>query len=134
MASTFNSAPRASFKTAYLQREDVLIAPAAASIDARVGDVVKINANGKLEKVAVTGQSTAAAAIAAAKAAVQVGNYILAQSDMTMDYGHVPVENRDYRYSDKVSMIANEDKRVMVYKIVNLDDIVLTAEAVEIAG
>ena len=46
-----------------------------------------------------------------AKAAVAVGDYIIAQSDQTMGYGHVPVEDRDYRYSDEVKM--NSDKSLL---------------------
>ena len=36
-------------------------------------------------------------------AARDEATHIVAQSDMTMEYGHVPVEDRDYRYSPNVA-------------------------------
>ena len=50
-------------------------------------------------------------------------------TDMTMEYGHVPVENRDYRYNDKVS-IGTSAKKVALFKINDLSDINITSRVV----
>ena len=113
---------QANFKTAYLQRELPVDAKAASPLELHVGDVVS-------STVGTDGVYTLAArsnaAEATAKSSVVVGDYIVAQSDMTMEYGHVPVENRDYRYSDKVSLNTTP-KKVALFKIVNKDDINVT--------
>lgn len=100
---------KASFKTAYLQREIVVDVTVAADVE--VGDVVTIEDGALTAKAGNT---------------VAVGDYIVAQSDMTMEYGHVPVENRDYRYSPKVAASATE-KKVMVFKVIDVDDIIVHA-------
>lgn len=86
---------KAKFKTAYLQREistDVIIAG-----NMHVGELgVIVPATDKMP--AIINKLAAADVEAAGKEA----NIIIAQSDMTMEYGHVPVEDRDYRYSDIV--------------------------------
>lgn len=106
---------KADFKTAYLQREIVLDTKVATEM--KVGDVV-YNNNGTLTcRTSTTSGS--------AKNAVVVGDYIIAQSDMTMEYGHVPVENRNYAYSDVVAKKTTE-KKVAVFKITNLDDVNLS--------
>ena len=87
---------KAKFKTAYLQREistDVIIADS----DMHVGELgVIVPATDKMP--AIINKLAATDVEAAGKEA----NIIIAQSDMTMEYGHVPVEDRDYRYSDIV--------------------------------
>ena len=94
----------ATFKTAYLQREVALDVKVAA--DVRVGQVCTLSESG----------------LAAATAA-KVGDVIIAQSDMTVGTGHVPVENRDWKYSDKVAA-STTAKHVMVFMITDVNDIV----------
>lgn len=114
---------KAQFKTAYLQREVVMDAKIAAPtvgasssglIPANVfavGDVVYNNAG------TLTARTT--------KASVVAGDYFFAQSDQTMGYGHVPVEDRDYRYNPKIEPSATE-KKVALFKIVNIDDVIVS--------
>lgn len=54
-----------------------------------------------------------------------VGEYIVAQSDMTMEYGHVPVEHRDYRYDPKVAASTTE-KKVAVFAVIDAADVYTT--------
>ena len=117
---------QANFKTAYLQREIPVDAKAASPLELHVGDVVSgtIGADGVYTLAARSN-----AAEATAKSSVAVGDYIVAQSDMTMEYGHVPVENRDYRYDDKVSM-GTSPKKVALFKINDLSDINITSRVV----
>ena len=117
---------QANFKTAYLQRELPVDAKAASSLELHVGDVVSgtVGADGVLT---IAARSNAVEATA--KSSVAVGDYIVAQSDMTMEYGHVPVENRDYRYNDKVSM-GTSAKKVALFKINDLSDINITSRVV----
>ena len=125
MATTYSAIPTASLKTAYLQREVVMDVTPAANMDLIVGQVVSISAAGALSKLEATGESTEAAAIAAAKALVVAGTYIIAQSDQTMGYGHVPVEDRDYRYSNKVDCESGVLKKIAVFKIVDVEDVIV---------
>lgn len=81
------------FVTARFQRE--LPERVAVSADSylRVGQLVKL----------VPSDGTSLAYIQAVtannvKEAKEAATHMIAQSDMTMEYGHVPVENRDYRY------------------------------------
>ena len=117
---------QANFKTAYLQRELPVDAKAASPLELHVGDVVSgtIGADGVYTLAARSN-----AVEATAKSSVAVGDYIVAQSDMTMEYGHVPVENRDYRYNDKVS-IGTSAKKVALFKINDLSDINITSRVV----
>ena len=96
----------AEFKTAYLQREIPVVGTVAA--DLHVGQVVTYNGT--------------AIAVVADSAAIAAGQYIVAQSDMTMGEGHVPVENRDYRYSDVVKA-STTPKHVALFRIDNPDDV-----------
>lgn len=87
---------KANFRTAYLQRE----VPEDAIVlgDMVVGEMVEADAAtdvlpaiySKLEATTVP-------------AAIEEASHIIAQSDMTMEYGHVPVEYQDYKYSSKVA-------------------------------
>ena len=83
----------AEFITARFQREipmEVAVGVTPSSY-LRVGQMVKV-----VDGVVKT---LSASTISAAK---EEATHIIAQSDMTMEYGHVPVEYRDYRYSDQV--------------------------------
>lgn len=81
-----------SFETAYLQREvpeDVVVASDSNFV---VGQMVKLEND--------TIKALSARTVPAAR---DEATHIVAQSDMTMEYGHVPVEDRDYRYSPNVA-------------------------------
>lgn len=83
----------AEFITARFQREipmEVAVGVTPSSY-LRVGQMVKV-----VDGVVKT---LSASTIPAAE---KEATHIIAQSDMTMEYRHVPVENRDYRYSDQV--------------------------------
>lgn len=101
---------KAEFKTAYLQRELQLDVTLAVAVE--VGDVVSVSADGAMTLKAGN--------------TVAVGDYIVAQSDQTMGYGHVPVELRDYRYSPTVD-ISETKKKVAVFRVNNVDDVIVKA-------
>ena len=107
-----------------MQREIPLDVTAAAKLELKIGDVVAITSAGVVS--AVTDNSGGSGA---AKAAVVEGNYIVAQSDMTMEYGHVPVENRDYKYKDDV-VLNTTAKKAAFYRINNLEDVNLSERSV----
>lgn len=75
------------FKTAYLQRE--IPEDVAVSSDSylQVGQLVKL-----------TPATATAVAYISAATSLDDATHIIAQSDVTLEYGHIPVENRDYRY------------------------------------
>lgn len=97
----------AHFKTAWMQKEQVLDVKVAA--DCKVGDMVALNPDG------VTLDKTNS---------LSAADYIIAQSDMTMERGHIPVEQHDHRYSDKVAK-SDTLKKVAVFFILDESDIVL---------
>jgi len=88
---------KASFKTAYLQRE----LPNKAVV---IGDDVFVN---ELVKITYIDGYTMIEKISAntVTGALNEATHTIAQSDMTLDYGHVPVEYRDYRYKDIVKSV-----------------------------
>ena len=98
---------KAHFKTAYMQREVVMDVKVAA--DMEVGTLVTLASETITEKEA---------------GPAAVGDYIVAQSDMTMEYGHVPVEQQDWRYSPKVAK-ATAAKKVALFRVNNPDDVIV---------
>lgn len=98
---------KAQFKTALGQHEIVLDCKVAA--DVKVGYLCKYDAS--TETLSASTSGTAAA-----------GDYIIAQSDMTMEYGHVPVENRDYRYDPTVKASTTK-KKVAVFRVTDVTDV-----------
>ena len=88
---------KAKFKTAYLQREVPVDAVVVASDPMKLGAVAKVTF---YEPDVAVVEAVTANNVDAAKTAM---THIIAQSDMTLEYGHVPVENRDYKYSDEVA-------------------------------
>lgn len=111
----------AEFKTAYLQREVVVQKPVAA--DVKVGQVCEINNAGKIAPISSTTSADAAKALATA------GKMIIAQSDMTVSKGHIPVENRNHNYSDVVAS-DTDAKHVMVFMITDPSDLKLSTFSV----
>ena len=102
---------KAHFKTALGQREIVLDAKVAT--DMVVGTLCKYDTSTK-----VLSASTSATPVA--------GDYIIAQSDMTMEYGHVPVEKQDHRYNPKVAASTSVVKKVAVFKVIDVTDVYTT--------
>lgn len=123
MATNYYGKQAGSFKTAYLQHEvveDVKVTAGKNQV-LHVGDIVKIT-NGVLGLVL---SASAASASAVSFPALTTDMYIVAQSDQTMEYGHVPVEMRDYRYDNKVADKATA-KKVALFRIINPQDVIVT--------
>ena len=137
MAKTYFKKYHAEFRTAKEQYEivkdltvsgkgDAAAGNNAASKDLQVvhvGDLVKIS-GGALQLVV----GTSATSGNVATPTVTTDMYIVAQSDMTMELGHVPVENRDYRYSDVVADTTSK-KHVALFPVIYPDDVILTPSA-----
>lgn len=122
MATNYYGKQAGSFKTAYLQHEiveDVKVTAGKSQV-LHVGDIVKIT-NGVLGLVL---SASAASASAVSFPALTTDMYIVAQSDQTMEYGHVPVEMRDYRYDDKVADKSTA-KKVALFRIINPQDVIV---------
>lgn len=136
MATKYYQKHSGSFKTGFHQREltmDLKVdgdggidgtAATTSVLTLRVGDLVEIS-SGAIVPV-VTSSATSAAAVAAPT--IDTDMYIVAQSDMTLEYGHVPVENRDYRYDNKVADSAT-DKKVALFHVTDPADIIVTSVA-----
>lgn len=123
MATNYYGKQAGSFKTAYLQHEiveDVKVTAGKNQV-LHVGDIVKIT-NGVLGLV-LSASATAAGSVVFP--ALTTDMYIVAQSDQTMEYGHVPVEMRDYRYDDKVADKTTA-KKVALFRIINPQDVIVT--------
>ena len=122
MATNYYGKQAGSFKTAYLQHEiveDVKVTAGKGQV-LHVGDIVKIT-NGVLGLVL---SASATSANGVSFPALTTDMYIVAQSDQTMEYGHVPVEMRDYRYDNKVADIATA-KKVALFRIINPQDVIV---------
>lgn len=100
---------KAHFKTGHDQREIIVDAIVTEALE--VGALCTYNASSK----ALAGATS-----------VATGNYIVAQSDMSLEYGHIPVENRDYRYSPSVA-VSTTAKKVALFMISDATDILLMA-------
>lgn len=120
----------ASFRTAYLQREIPLDLDVVGANPLKVGDCVKVTP----ETDTVTGYMQ--------KSTFADATHIIAQSDMTLAYGHVPVELQDYRYSPEVAVTVAAApttktttwKHVALYQIVDKNDIILDADGNDVAN
>ena len=122
MATNYYGKQAGSFKTAYLQHEvveDVKVTAGKNQV-LHVGDIVKIT-NGVLGLVL---SASATSANGVSFPALTTDMYIVAQSDQTMEYGHVPVEMRDYRYDDKVADKSTA-KKVALFRIINPQDVIV---------
>lgn len=98
----------AQFKTAYDQRE--------IPMEAKVSEELTVGA--LCTYTSSTNTFAGAETVAAA-------THIIAQSDMTLEYGHIPVELRDYKYSPIVAASPANTKRVAVFEIKDKYDVVL---------
>ena len=122
MATNYYGKLAGSFKTAFLQHEiveDVKVTAGKNQV-LHVGDIVKIT-NGVLGLVL---SASATSANGVSFPALTTDMYIVAQSDQTMEYGHVPVEMRDYRYDDKVADKSTA-KKVALFRIINPLDVIV---------
>lgn len=106
------TATYAGFNTGYNQREVRILAKGASSLTLKVGELCTYTPSTKTIAKNTTGSAS-------------VGNVIIAQSDMTVGKGHVPVEKRDYRYDDSVSITTSE-KPIMVFFVDNVADVIIT--------
>lgn len=103
----------AGFRTGWNQREVRVMAKCATgTLALKVGEVCTLTSAGVIAK---KGSTT-----------INRGDVIIAQSDMTMGKGHVPVENHNYNYSDAVS-ITTTAKPIMVFYVNDPDDVVETS-------
>ena len=93
----------------------------ATAANVKVGQLVKLD-NGAITEVNTLADAT----------------HLIAQSDMTMEYGHVPVENRDYKYSDEVAATiaaagpvtaSTPTKKVALFAITDKDDLIVKTVA-----
>lgn len=98
---------QAHFRTGKDQYE--IVVDAIVKEDLTVGSLCTYNPTSK----ELIGATTAAA-----------GTYIVAQSDQSMEYGHIPVENRDYRYDSKVAT-STAVKKVALFRINDVADIIV---------
>lgn len=124
---------RYGFRTAYLQREcveDVAVCSAETGDYFRVGQLCGYTAASGTTPAYITKKSGNPA----------VGDLIVAQSDQSLGTGpdystkHVPVENRDYRYDDKVALTLSKAaaaagdtdkvKKVAFFKVMDVNDLV----------
>lgn len=113
----------ASFKTAYDQRE--ILVDVEVVGNTKVGDYVKLTVE------------TATVSAYLAKTKISTATHIVAQSDQTLEYGHVPVEKRDYRYSNVVAKTVDDapialtgtTKKVALYKIIDSADVIADSDA-----
>lgn len=131
----------ASFKTAYLQKEEPLDVAVKGTIaaDAAAAYATRKTTPASLATVMVRDLVKLTPATATVPAYIErvlslaSATHIVAQSDMTMEYGHVPVENRDYRYFPVVQATAatvaagSPVKKVALFKIWNKDDVIIDA-------
>ena len=112
------------FKNAYLQKAIKLDDVAVLSTEAN--DVFKIG-----QVVNITAAAAGVPAYLSKDTTPVVGDYIIAQSDDTIGYGHVSVEDKDYKPKGYVAVTeataadaASITKSVVVYKITDLDDLI----------
>lgn len=112
------------FKNAYLQKAIKL--DAVSTLSTETGDVFKIG-----QVVNLTAASGTTPAYLSKDATPAVGDYIIAQGDDTVGYGHVSVEDKNYKpkgyvaVTEATAMDADSvTKSVVVYKITDIDDLV----------
>jgi hypothetical protein len=113
------------FKNAYLQKAIRLDDVAVFSTES--GDIFKIG-----QVVNFTAKNGTTPAYIQKDASPAVGDYIIAQGDDTaLPYGHVPVEDKNYKPKDYVAVTEDTamdaysiTKSVVVYKITDLDDLI----------
>lgn len=95
---------KAKFKTAYGQREIPMDIVVAGSADLHVGQLVTLEpADSDTPEYVYPATGDDAATV------LTNATHIIAQSDMTLEYGHVPVEDRNYTYSDVVARSLTND-------------------------
>ena len=109
-------ANKAQFKTGYDQREIVVDVKSSSAVTFKVGEVVSISGS-TISQISNTAANTVIAPA--------VGNYIIAQSDMTMDRRNYAVS--EWEYDDTVKFTAGQTKKIAVFRINDVSDIVVNA-------
>lgn len=112
------------FKNA--ERQKAIKLDDVATISTEAKDVFKIG-----QVVNLTAAASTVPAYLSKDATPAAGDYIIAQSDDTVGYGHIAVENKEYKpkgyvaVTEDTAMDASSiTKSVVVYKIIDIDDIV----------
>ena len=121
----------AHFRTAYEQRE-ILVDGAVKGTtvgaeDIKVGTLVKL-----------TDATDTLPAYIEKVTSLAIATHIVAQSDMTQEYGHIPIENQDYRpnYSVKATFTGTAPyvlaadtptKKIAMFLLNDKTDIILSA-------
>lgn len=113
----------AQFKTAYLQREVVMDAILSANSGAAADGMVAANDYKIGDLVKYTKATNTLAPVDTAPTTNDGTYYFFAQSDQTMGYGHVPVEDRDYRYNPSIAKSATA-KKVALFHVVDFNDVI----------
>jgi len=131
MATAYYHRYTAAFKTGYMQKAAVkdikvdadsgVTGTLATALKFKVGDLVTITSGTLVPVVATSSVSDAAIT----DATVTTSMYVIAQSDKSVEYGHIPVENRDYRYDNSVAD-SSTNKHVVLYQVIDVDDILVT--------
>lgn len=116
----------AHFKTGYQQRE-IIVDAAVVGNDIVVGSLITLTP--------ATDELPASIALAVSLASA---THIVAQSDTTQEYGHIAVENRDYKPSYSVAATYTGNlaatsvvKKVSLFTLIDKTDIIL--ESTELA-
>lgn len=112
------TATYAGFKTGWNQREVRIDAKGASALTLKVGELCTYDAGTKIIAKSTVGKDGKAS----------VGNVIIAQSDMTMGKGHIPVEKHDYQYVNTVAIGSTDTKPIMVFVVSDPTDIVMTGQ------
>lgn len=110
---------KAKFKTAYLQRMEIIEATLAAKVN--VGDLVVYNPTSKALTASVGGDPTVA------------NSYIIAQSDTSFaaiaggrsgPYKHVNVEDKNLQFDGSVD-VSTTPKKVAVFRVTDPTDVIV---------
>lgn len=138
----------ASFRTGYLQREIVVDAAVEATVEvdspgqsalskafaARQANPATLTALKVGDMVTLTPATGDKPMSIERTLSLATATHIIAQGDMTMEMGHVPVEHRDYRYFPMVNgtytgtlTSDTKVKKVALFKITNKEDVIIDA-------
>jgi len=138
----------ASFRTAYLQRAIVQDAAVQATVNTddasntalakafalRQASPNALTAIKVGDLVVLTPATSTVPAYIVRTLSLAAATHMVAQSDVTQEYGHVPVENRDYRYFPMVNgtyagpgapTSTTPVKKIAIFNILDKTDIII---------